>query len=342
MTNLGSQQRLHRLVGHLQAPANTKGTVKLFRSPSLAASQYRYIRNENDILSPDQIDQYERDGFIVIKRLFPLQDMDAYRNRFVEIANGGKSTTKTMIVMRDVAIAKTKAVGEHSITKIQDWQDDEILFSYCRHPAILPFIRAIIGDNIRSIHTMLINKPPDLGIGSSRHPPHQDLWYFPIRPAEMIVCSWTAMQHIDQVNGCLFVQPGSHRGELVKHTYPNDGIVNKAYHGIHGYTEEDVKNMLYVEMEAGDTIFFHPLLVHGSGRNNSKGYRKAISCHYASTDCKFINLQGTVQEGNDEEGLEIARKRGLTNITFSDYWRIKSRLVYGKDRPQWAFPQPSA
>lgn len=36
------------------------------------------------------------------------------------------------------------------------------------------------------------------------------------------------MQKIDRENGCLFVQPGTHKGKLIKHTYPNDGIVNKA------------------------------------------------------------------------------------------------------------------
>lgn len=36
--------------------------------------------------------------------------------------------------------------------------------------------------------------------------------YFPFRPAEKVVCAWTAMQKIDEENGCLFVQPGSHKG----------------------------------------------------------------------------------------------------------------------------------
>jgi hypothetical protein len=49
------------------------------------------------------------------------------------------------------------------------------------------------------------------------------------------------MQRIDKHNGCLFVVPGTHKGELHKHGYPNDGIVNKAYHGIHGLTEVSIE-----------------------------------------------------------------------------------------------------
>jgi phytanoyl-CoA hydroxylase len=173
-------------------------------------------------------------------------------------------------------------------------------------------------------------QPPDVGVGSSRHPPHQDLWYFPFRPAHQIVASWTAMQKIDKQNGCLFVKPGTHKGELIKHTYPNDGVVNKAYHGIHNMTEKDGDAMLHVEMEPGDTLFFHPILIHGSGRNLSDRYRKAISCHYASTHCTYAELTGSIQEDIAQEIEAMASRKGV-KISFNDLWRFKSRLIQGKE-----------
>ena len=82
---------------------------------------------------------------------------------------------------------------------------------------------------------MLINKPPDSGNRTSRHPLHQDLHYFPFRPADRIVAAWTAMEHIDDNNGCLVVQPGTHKGVLEQHDYPDwEKGVNKMYHGIRG------------------------------------------------------------------------------------------------------------
>lgn len=30
-------------------------------------------------------------------------------------------------------------------------------------------------------------------------------------------------------------------------------------------------------MKKGDIVFFHPLLIHGSGENKTQGYRKVIS-----------------------------------------------------------------
>ncbi len=48
---------------------------------------------------------------------------------------------------------------------------------------MLDFVEAIIGPNIKAMHTMLINKPPNAG-ETGRHPLHQDLHYFPFRPGK--------------------------------------------------------------------------------------------------------------------------------------------------------------
>jgi ectoine hydroxylase-related dioxygenase (phytanoyl-CoA dioxygenase family) len=45
---------------------------------------------------------------------------------------------------------------------------------------------------------------------------------------------------------------------------------------------------VHLEMEPGDTVFFHPLLLHGSGQNRTDGFRRAISAHYASAECRFL------------------------------------------------------
>ena len=67
---------------------------------------------------------------------------------------------------------------------------------------------------------------------------------------------------------------------------------------------------LHVEMEPGDTVFFHPLLIHGSGANRTEGFRKAISCHYANGDkCNYISVEGTNQQLLADEIMSMAKKR---------------------------------
>lgn len=50
---------------------------------------------------------------------------------------------------------------------------------------------------------------------------HQDLHYFPFRPADKIVCAWTAMEKVNRQNGCLVVLPGTHTSTLQEHDYPD-------------------------------------------------------------------------------------------------------------------------
>lgn len=72
------------------------------------------------------------------------------------------------------------------------------------------------------------------------------------------------------------------------------------YHGILDYKQDN--NRVHVEMEKGDTVFFHPLLIHGSGRNKTQGFRKVciqiatspgwedwskdLKTHYDSNECR--------------------------------------------------------
>ena len=68
--------------------------------------------------------------------------------------------------------------------------------------------------------------------------------------------------------------PKSHTGKLLDHAYPDwNGESNKAYLGIKGYDHYADKRV-DLEMKKGDIVFFHPLLIHGSGENKSNGYRK--------------------------------------------------------------------
>ena len=203
-------------------------------------------------LTDEQRRQYEENGFIVIKKLVSEELIDKYKDRFQAIC-AKKIQVPFMTVMKDVSIAKSEFVdGEKAITKIQDFCFDDELFSYCCLPEIVQYVNSIIGPNVVAMHTMLINKPPDTGSLTSRHPLHQDLYYFPFRPADKIVCAWTAMEKITRQNGCLVVVPGTHKGELLKHSYPNWEKVNKMYYGIQDY---DVKNanLVHLEMEKGES-----------------------------------------------------------------------------------------
>ncbi|KAI5942589.1 Phytanoyl-CoA dioxygenase, peroxisomal [Manis javanica] len=177
---------------------------------SFHPQQFQYTW-DNHALSPEQKAFYEESGFLVIKNLVSDTDIKRFRNEFERICRNEVKPEKIMI-MRNVTIGKSEYVpSENMITKVQGFQDDEELFSYCTLPEILKYVECLTGPNIMAMHTMLINKPPDSGKKTSRDRMHQDLHYFCFRPSNSIVCMWTAVEHIDQNSGCLTVLPATQR-----------------------------------------------------------------------------------------------------------------------------------
>lgn len=284
----------------------------------------KYTRNS----SPFTINQrlfYEKNGYIVFPKLVDQAILDKCHVRFEEIITG-KAPRDGITIMKDVKDRK-------SVNKLQDINHDPIFREYIAEKKILDIVESFTGPNILAVHSMLIAKPPDIGFGTSKHPPHQDLYYFPFRPAELVVAAWTAMEPCTKENGCLYVAPGSHSlEELLPHDYPpgsEPGSVNKFYHGILDVPKS--VNWVHLEMEPGDTVFFHPLLIHGSGVNNSNRSRRSISCHYAAAECQYIDVSNTVQDRIQSEIMDHVKVRfpGV-NLAFIDVWRYKSSLVRGK------------
>jgi phytanoyl-CoA hydroxylase len=161
-------------------------------------SSFRYTLPGNQVLTLDQRKQYEKDGFFIVRGLIKRQELTQYNERFLDYALGRRVPEATMLLMKDLNTRDRKGNlssnlvdldGEFKLAKLQDFQvlafffnlkDDPVLFSYCQHPDILKYVTAFTGPNAKSMHTMVINKPPDVGV-SSIHPMHQDLHYFPFR-----------------------------------------------------------------------------------------------------------------------------------------------------------------
>jgi phytanoyl-CoA hydroxylase len=233
-------------------------------------------------LSEAQRSHYHEHGFVLIPNLIEASSLESYEARFVEFASGRIPPVADMKIMRDIMVVKGAVAPEtpmHAINKMINFEEDPALYGYTREPGILECVRDLIGDDVFSISTNVFNKPPGV---DGRHPMHQDLRYFRIRPADGIVGTWTALGRANRDSGCLAVLPGSHRGELLDHGDPDWDFVNAGFFAV----DVDAEAREYVEMQRGDTLFFHPLLIHGSGQNRSSTFRRAISSHYAAGTCE--------------------------------------------------------
>ena len=237
-------------------------------------------------MTREQIDHYWEHGYTVVRAALPAEALARWLARLEDIVAGRVAPARRMLVMRDVMVVRgavTPGRPAEAIAKIQDFENDPVLDAYNRDERVLDIVEQLIGENIQSIHCMLINKPPGV---DGRHPLHQDLVYFPFRPADAVVATWTALQRVTRENGCLVVVSGSQRGPLLEHQNVEWEYVNAGYFGAKGAGAH--LERVHVECEPGDTILFHSLILHGSGQNRTQGFRRAISCHYASTQCERL------------------------------------------------------
>lgn len=323
-----ADRRLRIILNHLRG---CEHPLKLFSS-EVSATEDQKIESDishNSVLTPQQLQFYKENGYLVVPKLVSNSVLDECHRHFIDICEH-KIGPGNMWLMKELSLMKTGAVGEHLYYKVQELFYDDVFWKYCAYPKLLDYVECFIGNDITGIHSMLINKPPDARSLSSRHPLHQDLLYFPLRPVNKIVGAWTAMEEISADNGCLIVLPGTHKNQqLYRHDYPDwEGGMNKAFHGVLGFDDHITIPLC---MEKGDTVFLHPLLIHGSGANLTKGFRKAISCHYASSDCNMIQLKGTIQENIALEMESIVLKKHGVVSDYEVLFKNKCRLIRGAE-----------
>lgn len=233
-------------------------------------------------LSPEQLGAYWRDGFTVVRSLFEPSELVPWVARTRALASGAAPPPRSMKLVRDVMVAKGAVEArtpEHAICKINFFENDPAYMTYATDSKLLDCVESIVGPEILFVNSMVITKPPGV---DARHPLHQDLLYFGFRPGDAVVGTWTALEPVTRDNGCLAVLPGSHRGALLPHEVPDWEYVNFGFLGVKEI--DATSERTYVEMDPGDTILFHSLLIHGSGTNRTEGFRRAISVHYARAD----------------------------------------------------------
>ncbi len=141
-----------------------------------------------------------------------------------------------------------------------------------KHPKIVDRLEIFLGGPAVGLQTMIYWKPPQ-ALGQALH---QDDFYLQTQPGSCIA-AWIALEKIDAGNGALIVCPGSHIEPILKmdKTDPTLSFTHTAVKPKPIYTTQ------MIEMEKGDTLFFHGRLIHGSLPNCSTDrFRKSFICHY--------------------------------------------------------------
>ena len=220
--------------------------------------------NYRKLTSGDK-ESYDRDGYLLVPSFFNKEEIDLlYR-----IAKDDSIIQKTTYDREDKEGLRTKLSLWYSL-------DDSIYSLLARCERIVSGAALLLGGEPAHFHSKLMQKEPKVG-GAWEW--HQDYgyWYKDGFLFPEMLSALTAVTSATRQNGCLQVLKGSHKLGRIEH-----GVAGGQVGADMERVEEANKRMelVYVEMNPGDTLFFHSNLLHRSDSNRSDAARWSLISAY--------------------------------------------------------------
>jgi len=253
------------------------------------------------MLTSTQREQFDRDGFLVLPGFKSAADLAEVRARaqalvdaFEPDGSTGVFSTRNQARTADAALIASAdqvhcffeeeafdAEGqlvvpkERAINKIgHALHDLDPVFERFSHGPELAALAADLGLADPQVwQSQVIFKQPAIG-GEVRW--HQDATFFVSTPVS-VTTFWFALEDAAVDNGCLWAEPGGHRGPL-RERFVRDGqqlnleVLDRT-------PWPDQRTAVPLPCEAGTLIVFHGLLPHYSAPNRSARSRLAYTLH---------------------------------------------------------------
>lgn len=218
-----------------------------------------------DVLTPDQLGAYQRDGYLVLRSLFTQEEINLLRD-----------TARRDRRLDEHAVSRADAAGGASRLALWNKPGDDIygMFARCESMAVLA--RQLLDDEPYHYHSKMIMKEPRVG-GAWEW--HQDYgyWYQNALLMPSLCSVMIAVDAATRENGCLQVIRGSQRMGRIDHRQSGDQA---------GADAKRVKvalerlELIYCELDPGDVVAFHCNTLHRSDANRSDRPRWSMICCY--------------------------------------------------------------
>lgn len=227
-------------------------------------------------LTSEQIAQYHKDGYLLIKRFCSPEEI----NKLYTVAVEDDAMRKNALDLNDQTGKKTR---------LSLWftPGNDVFGYLTRSQKIISAVAPLLDSEapVCHFHSKLMQKEPRVG-GAWEW--HQDYgyWYknqfmFP----DQLISIMVALTVATKENGCLQVIKGSHKLGRVNHGFAGEQVgadmvmVNNAL---------QTMELVYCELEPGDALVFHPNLLHRSEANLSDHPRwSIISCYCSQSNLAY-------------------------------------------------------
>jgi len=232
-------------------------------------------------LTPQQIASFHKDGYVIVKNFLAPKAVE----KLYGTAIGDNA-------MENNAINVTDQTGKNSKLSLWFTPGNDVFGYLTRSERIVNSVAALLDSDapVCHYHSKLMQKEPKVG-GAWEW--HQDYgyWYknqfmFP----DQLISVMVALTPANKQNGCLQVIKGSHKLGRINHGFAGEQVgadmvmVNNAL---------KTMDLVYVEIEPGDALFFHSNILHRSEANLSDHPRWSIISCYASQSNLAYNENST-------------------------------------------------
>ena len=217
------------------------------------------------ILTVDQVAEYAREGFVIARGFFDVEEIDLLR----------------LAAKEDRALDEHsfgRADGEGGTVRLSLWNHpgDGIYGMFARCERIVRSAEKLLGGEVYHYHSKMIMKDARVGGAWTWHQDY-GYWYNNGVLFPQLVSISIAVDPSTRENGCLQVIPRSHELGRIEHVLSGEQA---------GADMERVNAVLerlpavHCEMAPGDAIFFHANLLHRSDMNRSEHPRWSMICCY--------------------------------------------------------------
>ncbi|MCW5632944.1 MAG: phytanoyl-CoA dioxygenase family protein [Rubrivivax sp.] len=251
------------------------------------------------MLSPAQRQRWHDEGCLVLPGFKPEAELAALRRRSLAIVEASEpaavfSTVERSRLADAALLASATAVhcffeeeavdaqGHLTVPKARAVNKighalhdrDPVFDRFSRDPRLAGLVHELGVAEPRLWQSMLIFKQPRIGGEVTWH---QDASFLATEPDDSVVGLWFALEEATLDNGCLWIEPGGHRGPL-RERYVNDGGTLRML-PLDTTPWPEAERTRALPVPAGTLVVLHGRLPHASAPNRSGVSRMAYTLH---------------------------------------------------------------
>jgi len=229
------------------------------------------VTTADTALTPQLVEDFRRDGFVVVPGLLSADERRRYGAAVDEaVCRRSRGDTRTLA---------EKSRYEQSFIQCQNlWEDSEDVRPLTFHPLLAETAARLLGVGaVRLWHDQALYKEP----GGRETDPHQDQPYWPIVETDTIT-AWIPFDGSTLENGAMGYLPGSHRLGLREfvNIFTGDADGDEGTERVLGRDELAGIEPVFVEVPPGAVAYHHGLTFHLAGANRAGAVRRVHTVIY--------------------------------------------------------------